>query len=117
MPSKDVDRYLAALPEPKRSTLSQLRATIVSIVPDADEGMAYGSPAYKVRGKAIAGFAAFKSHLSYLPHSGSVLSVIAADVAGYKTSKGALQFDVDAPLPQNLVRTLIAARLGEIESA
>src|SRR6476660_7940593 len=69
VPSEDVDRYLAALPEPQRSTLRQLRATIVSIVPDAEEGMAYGSPAYKVGGKAIAGFAAFTNHLSYLPHS------------------------------------------------
>jgi uncharacterized protein YdhG (YjbR/CyaY superfamily) len=49
--------------EPKRRTLNGSRATIVSIVPDAEEGMAYGSPAYELRGKVIAGFAAFKSHL------------------------------------------------------
>ncbi len=117
MPSEDVDRYLAALDEPERGTLTRLRETIISIVPDAEEGLAYGSPAYKLRGKTIAGFAAFKTHLTYLPHSGSVLSAIADDVSEYKTSKGALQFGVDAPLPHDLIRTLIETRIGELGGA
>ena len=62
MSSEEIDRYLATLDEPRRSTLAQLRATIRSIIPDAEEGLAYGAPAYRVRGKAIAGFAAFKTH-------------------------------------------------------
>ena len=52
MPSDDVDRYLAALDEPKRTTLTQLRATITALVPDAEEGLAYGAPAYRRHGKA-----------------------------------------------------------------
>jgi uncharacterized protein YdhG (YjbR/CyaY superfamily) len=115
MPSGDVDRYLAALDEPQREALQQLRQTIVSIVPEAEECIAYGSPAYKLHGKAVAGFAAFTRHLSYLPHSGSVLGAMAAEVAGYKTSKGALQFDAGAPLPADLVRALIDARRREID--
>ncbi len=114
MSSDEIDRYLAALDEPKRSTLEQLRSTILSIVPDAEEGMAYGSPVFKVDGSAVAGFAAFKHHLSYLPHSGSVLATVAADVGDYKTSKGSLHFDVAAPLPHELVRSLIDARRREI---
>ena len=54
----------------------------------------------------MARFAAFKSHLSYFPHSGSVLSELLDDVAPYTTSKGALQFAVDAPLPKALVKKL-----------
>ena len=77
--------------------------------------MAYGSPVFKLGGKAIAGFAAFKNHLSYLPHSGAVLAAIAPDVAEYKTSKGALQFDVATPLPDDVVRTLIDARRQELD--
>ena len=61
----------------------------------------------------IAGFAAFKNHLSYLPHSGSVLAALPDDVAGYVTSKGALQFPIDRPLPIPLVKKLIAARMKE----
>lgn len=115
MAADDVDQYLAALGSPQRDTLEQLRATILSIVPEAEEAMSYGSPAFKVGGKAVAGFVAYDDHLSYLPHSGTVLGSVAADVAGYRTSKGALRFAIDTPLPADLVRTLIAARRREIE--
>jgi uncharacterized protein YdhG (YjbR/CyaY superfamily) len=70
-------------------------------------------PAFRLRGKVIAGFAAFKNHLSYLPHSGSVLTELPDDVAKYVTSKGTLQFPVDMPLPEALVAKLIAARISQ----
>jgi uncharacterized protein YdhG (YjbR/CyaY superfamily) len=114
MSHHEVDEYLANLDEPKRTTLQQLRQTIHSIVPEAEEGIAYGMPAYRLRGKVIAGFAAFKNHLSYLPHSGSVFAEIPDDVAGYVTSKGALQFPIDRPLSTALVKKLIAIRLRQV---
>jgi len=114
MASDEVDDYLAGLPEADRNALEALRRTILGIVPEAEEGLSYGSPSFKVGGKAIAGFAAYKNHLSYLPHSGSVLATIAEDVAGYKTSKGALQFTNDKPLPKALVKKLIGARRAEL---
>jgi uncharacterized protein YdhG (YjbR/CyaY superfamily) len=70
--AQEIDRYLDALEEPKRSPLALLRQRILDVIPGAEQGIAYGVPAFKVRGKTIAGFAAFKNHLSYLPHSGSV---------------------------------------------
>jgi uncharacterized protein YdhG (YjbR/CyaY superfamily) len=75
------DRYLAALDEPKRSTLEALRKSIMEIVPGSDQGISYGMPAFKVEGKTVAGFAAFKNHLSYMPHSGSVLATLGDDTA------------------------------------
>ena len=114
MSRQEVDEYLANLDEPKRATLQQLRQTICSIVPDAEEGISYGSPAYRLRGNVIAGFAAFKDHLSYLPHSGSVLAEMPDDLAGYVTSKGALQSPIERPLPQALVKKLIAIRLRQV---
>ena len=72
MSKDEVDRYLAALEEPKRSTLDALRRTILDIVPEVEQCISYGVPAFRLQGKVIAGFAAFKNHLSYLPHSGSV---------------------------------------------
>jgi uncharacterized protein YdhG (YjbR/CyaY superfamily) len=114
MSKKEIDDYLANLDEPKRGTLQQLRRTIQSIIPKAEEGISYGMPAFRLDGKVIAGFAAFKNHLSYLPHSGSVLAELADDVAGYVTSKGALQFSIDKPLPKTLVKKLIAARRRDI---
>jgi uncharacterized protein YdhG (YjbR/CyaY superfamily) len=114
MSGGEIDTYLEALDEPKRSTLQALRQTICEIVPDAEECISYGLPAFRREGKVIAGFAAFKNHLSYLPHSGSVLARLPGDVGGYVTSKGALHFPIDQPLARELVRKLIAARLEEL---
>ena len=114
MTPQEIDRYLAALDEPKRSTLEALRTSIMEIVPEADQGISYGAPAFKVQGKAVAGFAAFKNHLTYVPHSGSVLATLPDDTAPYETSKGSLKFAVDKPLPKRLVQKLISARMREL---
>jgi uncharacterized protein YdhG (YjbR/CyaY superfamily) len=110
MSTKEVDDYLEALAEPKRSTLEALRRTILEVVPEAEQGISYGVPAFRLQGQVIAGFAAFKNHLSYLPHSGSVFSELKDEISQYKTSSGALQFPVDKPLPKSLVKKLIAVR-------
>ena len=113
MAIEEVDRYLEALEEPKRGTLEALRRSILEVVPEAEQGISYGMPAFKVEGRTVAGFAAFKHHLSYLPHSGSVLATLADDVAAYETSKGSLRFAVDKPLPRQLVKKLVRARMRE----
>jgi uncharacterized protein YdhG (YjbR/CyaY superfamily) len=110
----EVDEYLRALEEPKRSTLETLRRTILEIVPEAEQVISYRVPAFRVRGKTVAGFAAFKTHLSYLPFSGSVLSLLADHLEDYEMTKSALHFPIDRPLPEPLVRRLIAARLAEV---
>jgi uncharacterized protein YdhG (YjbR/CyaY superfamily) len=111
--AKDVDAYLRGVEEPKRSTLQALRRTILEIIPEAEEVISYRVPAFRVQGKTVAGFAAFKTHLSYLPFSGSVLPRLADDLHGYTMTKSALHFPVDEPLPKALVQKLIAVRLDE----
>jgi uncharacterized protein YdhG (YjbR/CyaY superfamily) len=113
---QEIDDYLVNLAEPKRTTLQELRRTILGIIPEAEQGIAYGAPAFRTQGKVIAGFAAFRNHLSYLPHSGSVLAQLPDDVAAYVVSKGALQFPTDKPLPHALVKKLIDIRLKEVRS-
>jgi len=109
----EIDDYLDRLEEPKRSTLSQLRRDILAVVPDAEQCISYAVPGFKIAGKTIAGFAAFKNHLSYLPHSGSVFPELNEELAGYERSSGALRFPVDQPLPPELVHKLIAVRLRQ----
>jgi uncharacterized protein YdhG (YjbR/CyaY superfamily) len=75
--------------------------------------MSYGLPGFRIDGKTIAGFAAFKNHLSYLPHSGSVFPELAGELAGYQKSSGSLRFRVDQPLPLELVEKLIAVRMRQ----
>jgi uncharacterized protein YdhG (YjbR/CyaY superfamily) len=109
----DVDEYLRGLEEPKRGTLQALRRTILEIVPEAEQAISYGVPAFRVSGKAVAGFGAFRDHLSYLPFSGSVLPQLADELEGYTMTTSALHFPVDRPLPKTLVKKLIAVRLAE----
>ena len=111
MTAAEIDAYLADLEEPKRSTLEALRRSILGVVPDASQGISYGLPAFRVDGKVVAGFAAFKNHLSYLPHSGAVLASLREAVAGYKQTSGSLHFAIDEPLPDELVRRLVEAKL------
>ena len=113
MAAADVDAYLRTVGEPKRGTLQALRNTILEIVPDAEQVISYRVPTFRVNGRAFAGFAAFQNHLSYLPFSGSVLPQLADELEGYTTTKSALHFAVDQPLPATLVKKLIAVRLAE----
>lgn len=108
-----VDAYLESIEEPGRGVLTELRRTILELVPGAEECMSYGMPAYKLGGKTIAGFAAFKNHLSYLPHSGSVLDQLGDELAGYPATKGSLHFSADRPLPRALVARLLTVRMAQ----
>jgi uncharacterized protein YdhG (YjbR/CyaY superfamily) len=111
---RGIDEYLAGLDEPKRTTLQKLRQTIHGVIPDAEECISYGMPAFRLEGRVIAGFAAFKNHLAYLPHSGSVFGKLSDDLAGYESTSGSLHFPIDKPLPKALVKKLIATRLDEV---
>lgn len=99
MAAEDVDSYLASVAQPTRSTVEELRRAILAVVPDAEQRISYGMPAFRVAGTTVAGFAAFPPHLSYLAHSGSVLDAVGDAVAGYRRTKGSLHFRADQPLP------------------
>jgi uncharacterized protein YdhG (YjbR/CyaY superfamily) len=116
MASEDVDRYLAGLDEPKRATLEEMRRRILKVLPDAEQTISYGCPAFKANGEVVAGLAAFKKHLSYLPHSGSVLAAVGEKTRGYTQTKSALHFPIDKPLPQGLITELIEVRVREAAS-
>jgi uncharacterized protein YdhG (YjbR/CyaY superfamily) len=115
MSVEQVDAYLAAVEEPKRSTLEAVRHTIMEIMPDAEQTISYKVPAFRADGAVIAGFAAFRDHLSYLPFSGSVLTGLAGELTGYPMTKSALHFPIDRPLPRALVEKLIAVRRAEVD--
>lgn len=115
MPADEIDAYFAVVEEPKRSTLEEMRRRILEVIPEAEQTISYAVPAFKVNGKVIAGLAAFKNHISYLPHSGSTLGAVADQIKDYKGTKSALHFAVDEPLPRELIRSLIDARMREVD--
>jgi uncharacterized protein YdhG (YjbR/CyaY superfamily) len=115
--SDAVDAYIAAVPEPTRTTLVRLREIIRSAVPkEAVEVISYGIPAFKLS-KPFFGFAAFKSHLSVLPFSGSLFNSFTEELKPYTRTKSSLHLPFDKPLPATLIRKLVRARLAAIPSA
>jgi uncharacterized protein YdhG (YjbR/CyaY superfamily) len=111
MSSKEVTAHLAKIPQPQKATLEALRKTILEIIPNSEEVISYGFPGYRIDGKIICGFDAFKNHCSFFPHSSLVIPELEKELVNYKTSKGALQFAIDKPLPKSLVTKLIKTRI------
>jgi uncharacterized protein YdhG (YjbR/CyaY superfamily) len=109
----EITAYLDMIDDPKRATLQSLRETIMEIIPEAEQGLSYTLPAFRLEGTVVAGFAAFKNHLSYLPHSGSVFRELELELAAYTKTTGALHFPIDEPLPKEIVKKLIDVRVSQ----
>lgn len=114
--SAAVDAYLARIPEPARSTLEKVRATIRIAAPkDATELLSYGIPTFRHNGRNIVSYAAFKKHCSFFPMQASLIDEMQHELKNYRTSKGTLQFPVDRPLPATLVKKMVKLRVFENE--
>lgn len=110
---KTIDDYLATVKGDKRIALDDLRKTIRSIAPRAEECISYGIPAFRLDGPVVAGFAATAKGCSYFPFSGSTLRTLAAELGGYSQTKSAVHFTPEEPLPATLVRKLLKTRVAE----
>lgn len=111
-----VTDYLAGVEDPaRRAELSRLVDIARRVVPDAEEGMGYGMPALRHRGKPLVAVVAAAKHLSLFPFSGSVVDAVAGELEGYSLSKGTIRFDVDRPLPDDVVERVVRMRVDEIE--
>ena len=109
---KNVEQYLAGVPEPARSTLQKLRAAIRSAMPpQAVETISYGMPAFKHK-KVLVWFAAFSNHCSLFP-TASVVEAFKSELKGFSTSKGTIQFPTDKPLPPALVKKIVKLRVAQ----
>lgn len=110
---KTVSAYLAAVPEPARSTLKRVQAVIRSVVPpETTEDISYGIPAFKYKG-CLVWYAAFADHCSFFPGNSSLLKTFKDELKGYTTSKGTIRFPVDKPLPAPLLKKMVKARIAE----
>ena len=110
--TKTVDEYFAAIPEPARSALNKMRATIRSAVPaGSTEIISYGIPAFKDK-RLLVWFAAFSDHCSLFP-TASVIEKFKTDLKGFSTSKGTIHFPTDKPLPTALIKKLVKARVAQ----
>lgn len=113
---KNVDEYIAGVPEPARTTLNKIRAIIRSVVPpETTEAISYGMPAFKYKGPLFA-YAAFKNHCSLFPMNAALIDVFKEDLKDFETSKGTIRFPVDKPPSTALVKKLVKARVADNEA-
>jgi uncharacterized protein YdhG (YjbR/CyaY superfamily) len=115
--SPEIDAFLSGLAEDARSALQTLRGTIAAAAPDAVEGINYGVPAFKYRGRPLVSFGAATSHCAFYVQSPAVMEAHRDELAGYDTSKGTVRFPATAPLPDDLITKLVRARVAETDAA
>ena len=99
-----------------RKALEDLRRTIAKAAPGAVEGIGYGVPAFRYRGRPLVSFGAGKNHCSFYVQSPAVMDAHRDELAGYDTAKGTIRFTADKPLPKGLVTKLVEARLAETDA-
>jgi uncharacterized protein YdhG (YjbR/CyaY superfamily) len=111
LPSNVKKHYMSA-PSPHRETMLEMRNRILEIIPDAEEVVSYGMPAFKLDGQVLAGLLANKKHVGYYPFSGSILHLFPEELAKFSTTKSAIHVPVDRPLAKGLIKKLIKARIN-----
>jgi len=109
---KSVDEYISGFPKKTQELLEQMRAVIIEVAPKAEEVISYNMPGYKINGMLL-WFAGFKNHIGFYPRGSSVIIAFKKELAGYKTSKGAIQFPKDKPLPIALIKKMVKFRVTE----
>jgi uncharacterized protein YdhG (YjbR/CyaY superfamily) len=108
-----VEDYLAALPEDQRAALEKLRETIRAAAPEATETISYQMPTFKLRGRVLVYYAAFKDHCSLFPASEAVMEALGQELKPYFSGKGTLRFTPDKPIPVAIVKKIVKARIEE----
>jgi len=110
---KSIDDYLSGLAEPQRAVLQTLRETIQAAAPAAVECISYQMPSFRLDGRMVVSFAAWKGHCALYPLSVATIRDHAAELEGFDTEKGTIRFTPEGPLPAALVTRLVEARIAE----
>lgn len=112
---RTVDKYIQALPEDVRNILGKIRQTIRKAAPEAVEVISYQIPTFKLQGRNLVHFAAFKNHIGLYPLP-SAIEAFKQELASYKQGKGSVQFPLDRPIPYELVERIVGFRVKEVLS-
>ena len=108
-----IDEYLANVKPDHRKALQKLRQTIQTAVPNAEECISYGIPAFRLNGRSLVFFGAWRSHCAFYPGSAAMLKNFRHELKNFQTSKGTIRFSPDKPLPVALVKKLVKTRIAE----
>jgi len=106
--AENVDAYIADFPPGTAVQLEQIRSIIRHAAPAAEETISYAIPTYKLNGMLVH-FAGYARHIGFYPGAGGITAFM-DELADYKTSKGTVQFPIDAPLPGKLIERMVRFR-------
>ena len=106
-----IDQYIKAFPKDIQHILEKIRRTIQKAAPEAEEAISYQIPTFKLHGNLVH-FAAFKNHIGFYPAS-KAIEVFKSELSSFKTSKGAIQFPFDKPIPFSLISKITRFRVKE----
>lgn len=112
---QNVDEYMAQLPEDRRAVMEQLRSTIRSAAPDASEAISYNMPAFRLHGRFLVSYEAYKRHYSLFPWSDAMVEELGEEMSRYAVGKGTIRFPVGDPIPLELVTRIVEFRHREVE--
>ena len=115
MNNTPIDVYLATIDPADAAALARIRGIVHGTVDGVEECISYGMPGFKYKGKYLGGFSAFKKHLSFFP-TGRPVEVFKDRLDGFKLSTGTVQFTVDHPIPEDLIREMLQVRVEAIEA-
>jgi uncharacterized protein YdhG (YjbR/CyaY superfamily) len=115
--AEDVDAYVAALPEPARAAVEELRRRARRVIPGGEESISYGIPTVKLDGRPVVYFAGYAGHVSLHPVLDELDEELAGDVAPYRSGRGTLKMPLRDPVPFDLAERVMRALLARRQSA
>lgn len=110
---KDIDEYIKLAPKENQDTLKRIREVVNESAPNAEEAIKYGMPTLRIKNKNLIHFAVFKNHYGFYPAPSAIVE-FKKDLEGYVTSKGAIQFPIDKPVPFELIKKIVEFRVKNI---
>lgn len=112
-----IDEYIATFPEDVQGILQEIRAVIRSAAHEAVETISYDMPTFNLNGTYLIYFAGWKKHIALYPVTGKISEVLAAELSGYKGTKGSVHFPLNKPMPLDLIRRITELRIAENQKA
>lgn len=111
-----IDEYIKSFPDDVQVILGKVRQTIRDSAPDAVETISYQMPTFKLRGKNLVHFAGYKNHIGFYPTPSGIVA-FEKELSKYSTGKGTIQFKLDQPIPFDLIKRIVVARVKETLTA